>query len=220
MQQQWNAVEKYIGSQLFPQDEALSGALAAIEAAGMPAISVGPAEGKLLTILARSIGARRVLEVGTLGAYSTICLARGLPEDGRIVTLELVPLHAQVARGNLENAGFSAMVDIRLGPALSSLEQLGAEGAEPFDLVFIDADKPNNPAYLDWALKLTRSGGLIIVDNVVRHGEVADDTSTDERVRGSRQVIELMGAEPRLSATAIQTVGSKGYDGFAIGLVL
>ncbi|MFD7086677.1 O-methyltransferase [Streptomyces sp. NPDC059896] len=219
-QEQWNAVERYFTDQLVPADEALTAALAASEAAGLPAISVAPNEGKLLHLLARVQGARRILEIGTLGGYSTIWLARALPEDGKLISLEYDPAHAEVARANLAHAGLDKIAEVRTGPALESLPVLAAEDAGPFDLVFIDADKKNNPHYVEWALKLTRSGSLIIVDNVVRNGAVADAHSTDAAVLGTRRAIELMAEHPRLSATAVQTVGTKGYDGFALARVL
>ncbi|MEU0277008.1 O-methyltransferase [Streptomyces sp. NPDC088147] len=219
-QEQWNAVEHYFTDRLVPADEALSAALAASDAAGLPAISVAPNEGKLLHLLARVQGARRILEIGTLGGYSTIWLARALPEDGRLISLEYDPAHAEVARANLAHAGLDKITEVRTGPALESLPVLAAEDAGPFDLVFIDADKKNNPHYVEWALKLTRPGSVIIVDNVVRNGAVADADSTDAAVLGTRRAIELMAEHPRLSATAVQTVGSKGYDGFALARVL
>ncbi|MCL7377157.1 O-methyltransferase [Streptomyces sp. 35G-GA-8] len=219
-QEQWNAVDRYFTEQLAPADEALSAALAASDAAGLPAIAVAPNQGKLLQLLARVQGARTVLEIGTLGGYSTIWLARALPEDGKLISLEYDPRHAEVARANLAHAGLDKIAEVRTGPALETLPVLAAEDAGPFDLVFIDADKANNPHYVEWALKLTRPGSLIIVDNVVRNGAVADPDSTDASVQGTRRAIELMAEHPRLSATAVQTVGSKGYDGFALAHVL
>ncbi|MFF1417531.1 O-methyltransferase [Streptomyces sp. NPDC058280] len=219
-QEQWNAVDRYFTDQLVPADEALSAALAASDAAGLPAINVAPNQGKLLHLLARIQGARTILEIGTLGGYSTIWLGRALPEDGRLISLEYDPAHADVARANLARAGLDKIAEVRTGAALETLPRLAEEGAGPFDLVFVDADKPNNPHYLEWALKLTRPGSVIIVDNVVRGGAVADAASTDAAVRGTQRMIELMSANPRLSATAVQTVGSKGYDGFALARVL
>ncbi|MEV8389894.1 MULTISPECIES: O-methyltransferase [unclassified Streptomyces] len=219
-QEQWNAVDRYFTDQLAPADEALSAALAASDAAGLPAIAVAPNQGKLLQLLARLQGARTVLEIGTLGGYSTIWLARALPEDGKLISLEYDPRHAEVARANLAHAGLDKIAEVRTGPALETLPVLAAEDAGPFDLVFIDADKGNNPHYVEWALKLTRPGSVIIVDNVVRNGAVADPDSTDASVQGTRRAIELMAEHPRLSATAVQTVGSKGYDGFALAHVL
>jgi predicted O-methyltransferase YrrM len=218
--QLWTAVDDYLGEVLLPRDSALAQAQAASAAAGLPDISVAPNQGLLLNILATAAGAKRILEIGTLGGYSTICLARALPSDGRLITLEFDPRHAEVARANLEMAGVSAIVDIRLGPALETLPKLEAEGAGPFDLVFIDADKQNNPAYLEWALKLARPGTLIVVDNVVRHGRILDANSPDADVQGTRRMFELMAELPRLSATAVQTVGSKGLDGLAFAVVL
>ncbi|MFI5755575.1 O-methyltransferase [Streptomyces sp. NPDC051569] len=219
-QEQWNAVDRYFTDQLAPADEALSAALDASAAAGLPAINVAPNQGKLLHLLARVQGARTILEIGTLGGYSTIWLGRALPEDGRLISLEYDPVHADVARANLARAGLDKIAEVRTGAALDTLPALAAEGAGPFDLVFIDADKPNNPHYLEWALKLTRPGSVIICDNVVRNGAVVDAASTDPAVVGTRGMIELMAGNPRLSATALQTVGSKGYDGFALAHVL
>ncbi|MFI5233939.1 MAG: O-methyltransferase, partial [Gemmatimonadales bacterium] len=205
---QWTAVDRYITDQLVPSDNALDAALAASAANGLPAINVAPNQGKLLQILARSIGARRILEVGTLGGYSTIFLARALPPGGKLVTLEYDRKHADVARANIERAGLSHMVDIRLGKAIESLPKIAAEGGAPFDFVFIDADKPGNPDYFAWALKLARVGTMIVVDNVVRKGGVID-AAGDANVQGARRVLEAMAKEPRVNATAVQTVGSK-----------
>jgi predicted O-methyltransferase YrrM len=216
---QWTAVDKYITDLLIPPDSALDAALAASTANGLPAINVAPNQGKLLQILARSVGAKRILEVGTLGGYSTIFLARALPPAGKLITLEYEPKHADVARANIERAGLSHMVDIRLGKAIDTLPRLAAEGMGPFDLVFIDADKAGNADYFAWAMKLTRVGSLIIVDNVVRKGAVLDSAG-DANAQGARRVLEAMGKETRVSATAVQTVGSKGYDGFAIAVVI
>ncbi|NGQ96565.1 O-methyltransferase [Brevibacillus sp. SYP-B805] len=217
--EQWAAVDRYFAGMLIPPDPALDAALQANAAAGLPPIDVAPNQGKLLHLLARMLGARTILEIGTLGGYSTIWLARALPPDGRLITLEVDPKHAEVARANIARAGLSEIVEVRLGKALDSLSQLVAEGHGPFDIVFIDADKPNNPEYFKWALQLTRRGSLIIVDNVVRSGAVADDANPDPGVQGVRRLNELLAAEPRVSATAIQTVGVKGYDGFIIALV-
>jgi predicted O-methyltransferase YrrM len=219
-QEQWNAVDRYFTDQLAPADDALSAALAASDSAGLPAINVAPNQGKLLHLLARVQGARTILEIGTLGGYSSIWLARALPEDGRLISLEFDPTHAEVARGNLARAGLGKIAEVRTGPALETLPELLAEGAGPFDFVFVDADKPNNPHYLEWALKLTRPGSVIVVDNVVRGGTIADPDSTDPTVLGTRRMIEQMAENPRLSATAVQTVGVKGYDGFALARVL
>jgi predicted O-methyltransferase YrrM len=218
-QEQWTAVDRYLTDLFVPPDAALEAALQASAAAGLPAISVSPNQGKLLHLLARAQGARAVLEIGTLGGYSTIWLARALPEGGRLITLEADPKHAEVARANLARAGLAGVVELRLGPALETLPQLAAERAGPFDLIFIDADKPGYADYFAWALRLSRRGSLIIADNVVRGGGVVDAASGDPRVQGVRRFNELLAAEPRVSATAIQTVGSKGYDGFAVALV-
>jgi predicted O-methyltransferase YrrM len=215
----WTAVDRYLGNLLAPGDPALEEALAASAAAGLPAINVSPVQGKLLHLLARAIGARNILEIGTLGGYSTIWLARALPEGGRLISLEADPRHAEVARANIARAGLQAIVEVRLGMALDTLPGLAAERTEPFDFVFIDADKPNNEAYFDWALKLSRPGSIIVVDNVVREGEVIDADSDSSTVQGVRRLLERLAAEPRVGATAIQTVGAKGYDGFAIALV-
>jgi predicted O-methyltransferase YrrM len=215
----WTAVDGYLSDLLAPADPALEAALAASAAAGLPAINVSPVQGKLLQLLARAIGAHNVLEIGTLGGYSSIWLARALPDGGRLVSLEADPRHAEVARANIARAGLDSSVEVRLGMALDLLPGLAAEGGEPFDLVFIDADKPNNAAYFDWALQLTRPGSIIVVDNVVREGDVIDAESDSPTVQGVRRFLERLAAEPRVSATAIQTVGGKGYDGFAIALV-
>jgi predicted O-methyltransferase YrrM len=215
-QELWSAVESYITDLLVPPDPALEAALEASAAAGLPAINVAPTAGKLLQLLARIQGARAILEIGTLGGYSTIWLARALPAGGRLITLEADPKHAEVARENIARAGLAASVEVRVGKALETLPAVAAEGHGPFDLVFIDADKPSNPGYFAWAMRLTRPGSLIIVDNVVRDGKVADQASADPSVIGVRQLNELIAAEPRVSATAIQTVGSKGYDGLAV----
>jgi predicted O-methyltransferase YrrM len=214
----WTRVDRYFGDLLVTADPALEAALAASAAAGLPAINVSPVQGKLLHLLARAIGARNVLEIGTLGGYSTIWLARALPDGGRVISLEADARHAEVARANIARAGLETKVEVRLGLALDLLPGL-TEGAEPFDFVFIDADKPNNAAYFDWALRLSRPGSIIVVDNVVRGGDVIDAASDSATVRGVHRFLERLAAEPRVSATAIQTVGSKGYDGFAIALV-
>jgi predicted O-methyltransferase YrrM len=218
-QDQWTDVDRYLTKLLVRPDSVLDAALADSAARGLPAINVSPPQGKLLHLLARIQDARNILEVGTLGGYSTIWLARALPPGGRLVTLESDPTHAGVARTNLARAGVADVVELRLGPALETLPGLAAEGRGPFDFIFIDADKPGYPDYLAWALKLSRRGSLIIADNVVRKGAVADPATTDPLVRGVRRFNELLAAEPRVSATAVQTVGSKGYDGFAIALV-
>ncbi|MFB7913435.1 O-methyltransferase [Streptomyces sp. NPDC056061] len=217
--ERWTEVDDYFNGLLVGSDEALDAAVAAGDEAGLPAIQVAANQGKLLHLLTRLQGARTVLEIGTLGGYSTIWLARALPEGGRVVTLEADPAYAEVARANIERAGLAHVVDIRVGRALDTLPELAAEGHGPFDVVFIDADKPSNPDYLAWSLKLTRSGSLIIADNVVRDGEVVDGDSDDPKVQGVRRFTELVSAEPTLTATALQTVGSKGYDGLMMALV-
>ncbi len=219
-QAQWTAVDRYFTDLLVPADPALDAALAAAAAAGLPPINVAPNQGKLLHLLAQTCGARRILEVGTLAGYSAIWLARALPANGALITLELDPRHAAVARNNLAQAALTAQVEVRVGAALDLLPQLVAEQVTPFDLVFIDADKVNTAEYFGWALQLTRRGSLIIVDNVVRDGAVIDDTSDDASVQGVRRFNAALAAEPRVSATALQTVGSKGYDGFALALVV
>jgi predicted O-methyltransferase YrrM len=215
----WTAVDRYISEALIPADPALEAALAASDKAGLPAIAVTPNQGKLLMILAQAVGARKILEMGSLGGYSTIWLARGLPADGRLITLEFDPKHAEVARANVAGAGLADKVEIRVGKALDTLPEIAAEGAGPFDLIFIDADKGNYPGYLEWAVRLSRPGSLIIGDNVVRDGKVIDPNDPDENIQGVRRMNEIIAAEPRLCATAIQTVGSKGYDGFMIAIV-
>jgi predicted O-methyltransferase YrrM len=219
-QDQWTAVDRYIAGLLLPPDPALEGALQASAAAGLPSIQVTPSVGKLLFLLARLMGARTILEIGTLGAYSTIWLARALPPGGRLITLESEPRHAEVARANLARAGLAGIVELRLGQALATLPQLAAEGKGPFDLVFIDADKPAYPDYLPWAIQLSRPGSLIVADNVVRKGGVVDAGSTDPAIQGVRRYLDLLAAEPRVSATVIQTVGSKGHDGLAMALIV
>ncbi|AZO69772.1 MULTISPECIES: O-methyltransferase [unclassified Mesorhizobium] len=215
----WTAVDDYIVSSLFDADPALDAVLAANREQGLPAIDVSAAQGKLLSLLVRIGSAKKVLEIGTLGGYSTVWMARALPADGKVVTLELDPHHAKIARSNFERAGVSDKVDLRIGPALQSLAALANENAGPFDLIFIDADKPNNPNYLDWAMKLARSGTVIVCDNVIRDGAVVDERSGDVNVEGARAAFSFIGGEKRLDGTAIQTVGAKGYDGFAIAIV-
>jgi predicted O-methyltransferase YrrM len=215
----WAQVENYFTDLLNAPDPALDAALEASAEAGLPAINVAPSQGKLLYLLARMVGARRILEIGTLGGYSTIWLGRSLPADGRLISLEAEPRHAEIARANLARAGLANVVDVRVGRALDTLPQLVDEGQGPFDLFFIDADKPNNATYFDWALRLSRPGSVIIVDNVVRGGRVVDASADDEQVDGVRRLLERMAQEPRVDAAAVQTVGSKGYDGFAIALV-
>lgn len=218
-QEQWIAVDRYITDLLVPLDPVLDAALQASAVAGLPPHNVSPNQGKLLLLLAQVQRARTILEIGTLGGYSAIWLTRALPVDGRLITLEANPKHAEVACNNIANAGLSNVVEVRIGRALDTLPQLTAEGLDPFDLIFIDADKPSNPDYFAWALKLSHCGSLIIVDNVVRNGAVIDAASSDPSVQGVRRFNELLAESPHVSATAIQTVGSKGYDGFAIALV-
>ena len=219
-QEQWTTVDRYLTDLFVKPDRVLELALAESAAAGLPEISVTAPQGKLLQLLAQMRSARRILELGTLGGYSTIWLGRALPADGRLITLESDPKHAEVARANIARAGLSGIVELRLGPALETLPQLVTEGGAPFDLIFIDADKPNYPNYLPWTLKLARQGSLIIADNVVRKGAICDATSTDPNVQGMRRFNELLAAEPRVTTTVLQTVGSKGYDGFALALVI
>jgi predicted O-methyltransferase YrrM len=218
LQEQWTAVDEYINDLLIGSDAELDAALEASTAAGLPAIAVSPPQGKMLHIFARTIGARKILELGTLGAYSTIWMARALPPDGKLITLEYDPKHAEVARANIARAGLAGKVEVRIGRAIDTLPQLTGEA--PFDLIFIDADKVSYPEYFKWTLKLSRVGTLIIADNIVRKGAVADPDSDDENVQAVRRYNELLAAEPRVSATVIQTVGSKGYDGFAMALVV
>lgn len=219
-QERWTEVDSYFGNQLVPQDPDLAAALLTNAEAGLPAHDVSPTQGRFLQLLARMTNARRILEIGTLGGYSTIWLARALPAGGQVITLELDPTRAEIARSNLKRCRLDAVVDIRIGAAVDSLRALQNEGAGPFDLIFIDADKPNNPRYLEWAVELSRPGTVIVGDNVVRDGAVADPHSADPNVLGVRRFIEDMGRHPRLSATALQTVGVKGYDGFSLALVL
>jgi predicted O-methyltransferase YrrM len=216
-QEQWTAVDQYITELLVSPDAAVTAALESSAAAGLPAISVSPPHGQLLQVLAKSVGARRILEIGTLGGYSTIWLARALPSGGRVISLELLPKHAEVARANIARAGCADRVEIRVGAALDLLPALVTD--PPFDLTFIDADKQNIPGYFRWALRLARPGGLIVVDNVVRGGAVIDAASEDTNVQGVRRFNELLRTERGVSATTIQTVGSKGYDGFTIAVV-
>jgi predicted O-methyltransferase YrrM len=223
-QERWTAVDRYITDLLVPEDAALEAALRDSAAAGLPPIAVTPNQGKLLGLLARVQGAHTILELGTLGGYSTIWLARALPAGGRLVTLEAEAEYAELARANIARAGLAESVELRVGPALQTLPQLVAEGAGPFDLIFIDADKKNNPGYFEWSLKLSRPGTLIIVDNVVRGGAILDPDADDptlgnEGIRGIRRFFELLAAERGVDATAIQMVGSKGYDGFALMIV-
>jgi len=215
----WVAVDRYLTDLFVPPDPALDETLHASAAAGLPSIQVSPNEGKLLYLLARIRQAKQILEIGTLGGYSALWLARALPADGHLITLEIDPKHAAVAQANIARAGLANIVELRLGRALDALPQLAAEGRGPFDLIFIDADKPNNPAYFAWALELSHRGSVIIIDNVVRNGAVIDAASEDPNIQGVRALHAALAAEPRVSATAIQTVGGKGYDGFAIAFV-
>ena len=220
----WTAVDRYLTDTLIPPTSEiapiLEAALAANAAEGLPSIDVSPTQGQFLYLLAKIHGAKRILEIGTLGGYSTICLARALPAGGHLITLEFSPHHAQVAQANIDRAGLSEVVEIRVGAAADSLAQLHAEAAPPFDMIFIDADKPNNAVYLDWALKLSRKGAVILIDNVIREGEIANSSSHSPAVQGTRQMFADIAANPNLEATALQTVGSKGYDGFSLVRVL
>ena len=215
----WGRVDEYIVDKLVQEDASLEAALAANAAAGLPAMDVSAAQGKYLNLMVRITGAKRVLELGTLGGYSTIWMAKALPADGRLVTLEFDPRHAQVARRNIDQSGVGDKVTIHVGAAVDTLPVVAAQNPEPFDFIFIDADKPSNPIYLDWAVKLSRPGTVIILDNVIRDGKVLDPDNTDPRIIGTRAAYDIIGAHPRLQATALQTVGSKGWDGFAIMLV-
>jgi predicted O-methyltransferase YrrM len=221
----WTAVDGYIAEHLLPPDPVLDAVLAASDAAGLPPIAITPNQGKLLELLARIHRARSILELGTLGGYSTIWLARALPEGGRLITLEREPHYAEVARSNISSAGLADMVQLRVGPALETLPELRDEGVGPFDMIFIDADKQNYPGYLEWSLELSRVGTLIVGDNVVRAGAILEPNATDPSFKdggiaaGVRRFYELLAAEPRVSATAIQTVGAKGHDGFVLALV-
>lgn len=220
MQKIWAEVDRYLGDLLAPHDAGLAHSLEANHAEGLPSIDVPPLLGKFLDLMIRVSGARRVLEIGTLGGYSTIWMARALPEGGLVVTLELEPRHAEIARANFEAAGVSDRIDIRIGAALDSLRAMEQEGSAPFDLIFIDADKERMPEYLEWSLKLAHPGTILIADNVVRDGKVLDDATDDPHVRGVQRFLELVAANPRLSATAMPTVGARGFDGFAMAVVL
>jgi predicted O-methyltransferase YrrM len=220
MEDRWNAVDRYFGDALLPPDPVLEAALKASRAGGLPEINVAPNQGALLQILARSVGAKRILEVGTLGGYSTIWLARALPKGGKLITLEVDRKHVDVARANFERAGLGEVIELRLGRAIDLLPKIAAEKLGPFDLTFIDADKPGNADYFEWALKLSRPGSLIIVDNVVRGGDVADAKSRDSSVKGVHRLVDRLVGEKRVMTTVIQTVGVKGYDGLAISVVL
>jgi predicted O-methyltransferase YrrM len=218
-QKQWDAVDAFLGNSLLRSDPVLDAALEASAAAGLPPIQVSPCQGKLLQMLVQIHAAHNILEIGTLGGYSTIWLARALASGGRLVTIELDPHHAKVASGNIARAGLASLVDLRIGPALEILPNLATEIRAPFDLIFIDADKASTPDYFSWALKLSRKGSLIVVDNVIRKGALIEAGSTDPAVQGMRRFLQSLGEQPGVTATAIQTVGSKGYDGFAIVLV-
>jgi predicted O-methyltransferase YrrM len=218
--EQWSQVDAYLVDKLVPSDAVLDAALRSSTEAGLPPINVAPNQGKFLALLAAIQGAKRILEIGTLGGYSTIWLARSLPADGHLLTLELDPTHAEVARTNVERAGLAAKVEVRVGRAVDSLAALAGEGVAPFDFVFIDADKQSIPEYFQWSLKLSRAGSVIVVDNVIRKGAVIDAASTDPNVQGVRLFNELLSKTAGVSATAVQTVGSKGYDGFALIRVL
>jgi predicted O-methyltransferase YrrM len=218
-QELWSEVDRYVAERLLGEDPVLDAALSDSAAAGLPAIAVSPPQGKLLHLLARMHGARRILEVGTLGGYSTIWLARALPENGRVVTLELDPRYAEIARANVERAGLAGLIEIRIGDAHESLAALIAEGPEPFDMVFIDADKQSTPEYFTAALELSRPGGVIVVDNVVRGGALLDAHGQDPGAQGMRRFHELISGDARVSATTIQTVGGKGYDGLSVALI-
>jgi predicted O-methyltransferase YrrM len=219
-QETWTAVDEYVAALLAPHDEALEAALRASDQAGLPAIQVSPAQGKLLYLLAKSIRAEQILEFGTLGGYSTIWLGRAIPAAGHLITLEAEPRNAEVAASNISRAGLDDLVDLRVGAALDQLPRLEAEGAGPFDLTFIDADKVHTPDYFAWALDHSRPGSLIVSDNVVRFGALADPASDDPAIPAQRRLHEMLAAEPRVEATTIQTVGSKGYDGFSLALVV
>jgi predicted O-methyltransferase YrrM len=216
----WSAVDDYVAGLLAPHDAVLDLAVRASEDAGLPAIQVSPPQGKLLYLLAKTLGARSILEFGTLGGYSTIWLGRALPDDGRLITLEADPRYAEVARGNIDRAGLGDVVELRLGPALDLLPALDEEGTGPFDLTFIDADKVHSPDYFAWALDHSRPGSLIVCDNVVRDGRLADTSDDDPAIEAQRRLHELLAVEPRVEATTIQTVGGKGYDGFSVALVI
>ena len=215
----WTAVDRYFSDKLLQKDPTLDAAVESAEKAGLPAIAVSPNQGKFLHLLAQLVNARAILELGTLGGYSTIWLARGMRSGGRLITVELDPKHAEVARSNISRAGLRDVVEVRIGSALEVLPQLSAEQSGPFDLIFIDADKQNIPAYFEWSMKLSHPGTLIVVDNVVRDGEVIDPNSPDDRIAGVRKFVDALAAEPGASATTIQTVGTKGYDGFTMVLV-
>ncbi len=216
----WTQVDDYITDRLVPSDAALEHTLKANAEAGLPPHDVSATQAKFLMLIAQLRGAKRILEIGTLGGYSTIWFARAVGPEGLVVTLESNEKHAEVARSNIAGAGLSDRVEVRLGKAMDSLAQLHAGGKGPFDMIFIDADKPNNPGYLEWSLKLSRPGTVIVADNVIRDGAITDQTSTDDRVQGVQRFFDMLSSEPRLSSTALQTVGSKGYDGFSLSMVI
>jgi predicted O-methyltransferase YrrM len=218
-QELWSAVDQYVGGLLAPHDPALEAALEASERAGLPPIQVSPPQGKLLQLLAATIGAKTILEFGTLGGYSTIWMARALPEGGRLITLEADPRYAAVARESIDRAGLGDVVDLRVGSALDLLPELAAEEVPPFDLTFIDADKSHSPDYFAWVLERSRPGSLIVADNVIRAGKLVDEHDEDPNIQAQRHLHEMIAAEPRVSATTIQTVGGKGYDGFTVALL-
>jgi predicted O-methyltransferase YrrM len=215
----WEKVDQYIEEKLIPHDPVLESVLEENRKAGLPAIDVTPTQGKLLHVLAKMHGSKRILEIGTLGGYSSIWMAGALPPEGKLITIEREERHAEVAKANIKRASLQHLIEVRVGDALEQLAQLKEEQNGPFDLIFIDADKPNNPHYLKWALYFSRPGTVIIGDNVIRDGEIINDASEDPRVNGVREFFDLLAQEKRVVATAIQTVGSKGYDGFAIGIV-
>jgi predicted O-methyltransferase YrrM len=217
--EQWSAVDEYVSGLLAPHDDALDAALSAGVEAGLPPIQVSPPQGQLLNLLARTVGAKKILEFGTLAGYSTIWLGRALPGGGRLITLEADPDYAQVARENIARAGLGDVVELRVGPALDTLPALAAEDVGPLDLTFIDADKVHSPDYFAWSLDRSRPGGLIVIDNVVRDGSLVEAGSDDATAEAQRHLHEMLAAEPRVTATTIQTVGAKGYDGFSIALV-
>jgi predicted O-methyltransferase YrrM len=219
-QKQWDAVDHYLCDLLIPHDSAVAAAVKAAEEAGLPQIAVSPPLGKLLHLLARLAGARHILEIGTLAGYSTIWLARALREGGRVITLEYDPKHAEIARANFARAGLADRIELRLGKAIETLPKIAAEQHEPFDLVFIDADKVSTPDYLTWAMKLTRPGSVIVIDNVVREGKIADKASKDVSVKGIQTALEMLAKDKRVTTTAFQMVGTKGYDGIAIAMVI
>ncbi|WP_458119421.1 O-methyltransferase [Paenibacillus sp. Z6-24] len=218
-EQRWSEVDHYVEQKLIPEDSIMKQVLLSNQQADLPPFDVSPLQGRFLQLLVRMSGARRILEIGTLGGYSTIWMARALPAGGRIVTLELNRHHADTAAANFELAGVTGQIELRQGDALKQLARLDEEDAEAFDFIFIDADKPNNPDYLKWALRFSRPGTVIFGDNVIREGEIINQQSSDPRIKGVRTFYDMLAGEPRITATALQTIGSKGYDGFMIGIV-